>query len=504
MPASSRKQALLKRHRRHKRLSLVLLLFFCVALGVFSSFWWVLPLLALAWLFHEAWFSDHLFYTPDADYAYAFGAQVERLPITFSEGRLTLAGELPLHDDDTLILAVCLKSKILGRFFDPAIRIHAGTDTDTDTDTQSFERGAQGLRYLNLTGSSKALRENGWRLSGRHCRVEGTPELWRAAHPDYRQKRLLIIAPHADDAELAAFGLYSQAKECWIVTLSAGEIEAGHYRRMGLDGLEAARLKGRLRAWDSLAVPAWGGIPAERCLQLGYFCLQLSVMRAHPEDAIASREAGLCDTRPFRCFNRKCLKSDGDGAPSWNNLLGDLAEFITDIAPQVIVLPHPYFDPHPDHIAARQAVLEALEKTAWQPETLLHYANHLHDNDRWPMGEAHTGVSLPPLMENIGPLTPWSLSLDMARQRDKAMALAMTHDLTTPLSAKRRLRRAIQRLFAGRSHPPYGENEFFRKAVRRHELFWVESWTEAAGGESTYAGFRKEQTQTVNKDGLGL
>ncbi|MHC3970536.1 PIG-L family deacetylase, partial [Pseudomonas aeruginosa] len=122
------------------------------------------------------------------------------------------------------------------------------------------------------------LGEGRIRLRGRHCRLVGEPTLWRARHPDYRERRVMVIAPHADDAELAAFGLYSQACEAWIVTLTAGEIETEHYRRMGLDGIAAARLKGRLRAWDSQAVPAWGGVPAERCVQLGYFCLQLPAM----------------------------------------------------------------------------------------------------------------------------------------------------------------------------------------------------------------------------------
>ena len=49
----------------------------------------------------------------------------------------------------------------------------------------------------------------------------------------------------------------------------------------------------------------------------------------------------------------------------------------------------------------------------------------------------------------------------------------MQHDLTVPLPAKKRLRRLIQRALAGRRWPAFGEDEFFRKAVRRHELFWV-------------------------------
>ncbi len=44
----------------------------------------------------------------------------------------------------------------------------------------------------------------------------------------------MMLAPHADDAELAAFGLYSRADNVSIVTLTQGEIEAEHYQRLGL------------------------------------------------------------------------------------------------------------------------------------------------------------------------------------------------------------------------------------------------------------------------------
>lgn len=95
----------------------------------------------------------------------------------------------------------------------------------------------------------------------------------------------MIIAPHSDDAELAAFGLYSRAREISILTLTQGEIEAEAYQPLGLEQAAAARLKGRLRAWDSLAVPLWGGVPQSQCLQLGYYCLQLPAMQALPDQA---------------------------------------------------------------------------------------------------------------------------------------------------------------------------------------------------------------------------
>jgi len=50
----------------------------------------------------------------------------------------------------------------------------------------------------------------------------------------------------------------------------------------------------------------------------------------------------------------------------------------------------------------------------------------------------------------------------------------MMHDLTVPLPLKKLLRRTLQRVFAGRHPSPYGDNDFFRKAVRRHEIFWLE------------------------------
>lgn len=69
-------------------------------------------------------------------------------------------------------------------------------------------------------------------------------------------------------------------------------------------------------------------------------------------------------------------------------------------------------------------------------------------------------------------------------QRDKAMALGMMHDLQTPMPFKRRLRRLMQCLLASRVQSIYGENEFFRKAVRRQELFWLLKHGETSAKQS--------------------
>lgn len=462
----SRKQQLLKRHRRNKRLGLLAGLVALVAVGVFSWWWLPLLLLPLLWAAHEAWFADHLFYAPGEDYAYDFGEQTREAPTSLSGG--LLKADCVLQGNETLILELRVKSSWLGRFLDPQVELVAGEQADR----QTFERGVDGVRFLNLTGLAAPLQAGALRLRGRHCRLSGQPRLWITPAVELQRRRVMVIAPHADDAELAAYGLYSQADETWVVTLTAGEIEAEHYQQMGLAKAEAARLKGRLRAWDSIAVPRWAGVAESRCVQLGYFCLQLPAMQAAPDQPAASREADLADIRVFRRFNPFPLPADGDGAPTWRNLLADLRTLLEMARPEVLVMPHPQLDPHPDHICAQAAVLEALQGLAWQPQTLLCYANHLHDNDRWPMGDSGDGVALPPQLSTAQAWAPCSLVLDLATQRDKAMALGMMHDLQPPAPFKRRLRRLLQRWLAGRRPSPYGENEFFRKAVRRHELFW--------------------------------
>jgi LmbE family N-acetylglucosaminyl deacetylase len=460
---SARKQQLLKQHRRHKRIALLLGLALLLVPAVLVAWWWLPLLLVLGWIGHEAWFADHLFYAPGDDYQYAFPSGTPALPVRLSGGQLRLQGEL--GKVDTLILQLELRSTWLGRWLDPYVRI--------GTDRQDFERGVCGQRYLNLSGQLAALSAGQLHLRGRFCRLPSTATLHAFTNPDYPQQRLLVIAPHADDAELAAFGLYSQALDASIVTLTQGEIEAENYQQLGLGKAQAARLKGRLRSWDSLAIPLWGGVPQARCVQLGYYCLQLPAMLDEPTAAFGSRESGESDIRSVRQHNSLRLPGDAGGRPSGDNLRADLVALLEHFRPELVVTPHPELDPHSDHVAATRALLDAIQASSWQPQTLLLYANHLHDNDRWPMGPAGNGIALPPAMSALPADGLWSPCLSAEQQLDKAMALQMQHDLQGQLPLKKRLRRLIQQLLLGRRWPATGDNEFMRKAVRRHELFWV-------------------------------
>lgn len=459
---SARKQTLLKAHRRSKRLVLLAGLVVLALAGVLLA-WWTVPVLALlAWIAHEAWFADHLFYRPDDDYHYSFPEGTACQPVELGD---CIGLSQPLAQGQTLLLAVRLKTTWLGRWIDPQVQV--------GDDAQGFERGVSGLRYVNLSGSRDALQAGTLRVRTRGCHVATHGELYVLDNPDYSQRRVMILAPHADDAELAAFGVYSRSAEVSIVTLTQGEIEAEHYQSLGLDKAQAARLKGRLRTWDSLAVPLWGGVPGSHCVQLGYYCLQLPAMLESLLTPFGSRESGESDVRNRRQYNPVRLPADSDGAPTGEHLVADLAALLEHFRPQVVITPHPELDPHADHVATTQALMLAIARSAHKPDTALLYANHLHDNDRWPMGAAGAGIALPPAIEPLPADRLWSPLLSPEVQLDKAMALRMQHDLQTPRPLKKRIRRWIQHVLAGRRWPVTGEDEFFRKAVRRHELFWV-------------------------------
>lgn len=473
----TRKQQLLRRHRHNKRLTMVLLVTILIVLLAlawwYGGWWWLAPpVLALSfWIGHEAWFSDHLFYSPRQDYRYDLSQADYERGCRYLEGVLSLdqAMELPA-DTDTLLLQVVLDTSLAGRLLDPCIRIEGAQG---GSDQQYFERGSRGVRYLNLSGFLADLRTGQLHLTARHCRVVQANRLYAFCNPDYSRQRLLVIAPHPDDAELAAFGVYSRAPEVSVITLTQGEIEAWPYRSLGLNAAEAARLKGRLRTWDSMAIPLWGNVSPARRFQLGYYCMRLQTMWSDRQQSFGSLESGECDVRTVRHLNPCALPADrAGGAPTGRNLLEDLRVLLERLQPQVIVLPHPIMDPHPDHRAATQFVTLAAE-VLHHPPVWLYYANHLHDNDLWPMGPTGYGIALPPAFQPMPACSLWTPVLERGVCINKSLALAMQHDLQRRPPLKKRLRRCLQWMLAGRRWPTLDSDEFQRKAVRRHELFWV-------------------------------
>lgn len=425
------------------------------------------------YVIHAILFTDHIYYSPKCDYQFNFN------------GALFFQGKLERHDFsllkplptiiDTCILPVNIKSTWLGFLFDPYIELRV----DDVISRQYFERGTNGKRFLNLSQLKTVLQHenNSIKILGKYCRIKsGELTLSGFENANYQALRVLIISPHADDAELAAFAFYKHAESPLIVTISAGEVDAKQYETIvGRNNKEAAGLlKGRLRAWDSIAVPLWAG-PHVQSIHLGYFCMTLKAMFEQPNAIITSHETSSADIRQFRTLknNNFTIKNNENHIDnSWINLIADLTAIINEYQPDVIVTPHPAIDPQPDHLYATRATIDACDAAYINPTFLL-YANHYQHTDMYPFGLEHSDIPLPPHFDGeIIAEKLYCFSLSNKDQLDKVCALKIMHDLNRPIAFKKRIRRLLQRI-VGRSKMPYGDDDYLRKAIRQQELFWV-------------------------------
>ena len=196
-------------------------------------------------------------------------------------------------------------------------------------------------------------------------------------------------------------------------------------------------------------------------------------MHDSPDTPIKSEYAGISDTRAFREFNSIKLASDSHGTASWSQLVADLVELINLFQPDYVVTPHVSVDAHQDHQYSTMAVREAINKSEYKDAFIMFYANHLANTDMHPYGPSGSLVSLPPVTSDEVKLSgAFSFTLHEAEQKDKIMALEMNHDLRRPIRWKKWLRKRLQKALIKRYQPDYGEDEFFRKAVRTNEVFF--------------------------------
>ncbi len=408
---------------------------------------------------NEVLWADHIRYDRQADYEYSFteGQRVEAL----IEGDQVICPTLKSTENVTALLEVTCRTTLSGYLFDPYIALQVGNDKVR----QYVERGLKGKRYLNI--SHLLSNDRPIQLEAKHCRItEKTVPLVVFNNPELEGKKILVLAPHPDDAEIAAFSLYRQYNSM-IVTVTAGESEPDRAMIEETGSLEKAQmLKGRLRAWDSMAIPQWAGLTPDQLFQLGY-----------PDGSLKGLQAGNPvqseNTSVFRQFNHHKLITDNALNLSWETLKQDFSEIIDAWQPEVIVTPHPTMDAHSDHQLTTKAVQEVVNDLALPDSVFLYYVNHLPETDQWPFGEKGTLVAPPPGKHTVGRY--FSLPASERIQTDKACALAMMHDLQGPVSLKKQLRCWLQEKLSGRKRHAMGNDPYFRKAVRINELFVVEN-----------------------------
>ena len=367
---------------------------------------------------------------------------------------------------DTALLGV----KSAGAESQPWIEV----STETASVRQFLDPYAVGIRWLNLSGlrnglaagSQVTVRANAVTLQG----DEATVRLFQN-RLDLR-KPLLVIAPHPDDAEIAAFGLYAD-RESTIVTLTAGNAGSMNYRAQAADPPEHYRLKGYLRAVDSVVVPWQGRIPPDRSYNLGYFDGRLDVMYADPLRTIQEVYGPNTDVAPYRRANVGALLPNESRTNTWNHLVEDIVTILHKVNPAIIVMPDPRLDSHLDHEYGAVAVVQALER--WDREaTFLLYTNHAASN-HYPFGPAGSVVSLPPITpatEEIRLQKVFSYETDRELQTRKLFALESMHDLRlSPEEQSTCDTPDFQR--RSDDYPRTIEEDYLRRAVRANEIFYA-------------------------------
>jgi LmbE family N-acetylglucosaminyl deacetylase len=408
----------------------------------------------------------------DDRYRFAAGRSEERaVTLEATPAGARFAWSPPRGTWDTALLGV----RVSAGAADPRVDLSAG-----DARVQEYlDPNARGLRWINLTGLRGALREGVVvEAQGQGVTFEPGPATLRTfANGLDLSRPILILAPHPDDAEIAAFGLYA-GRNATIVTVTSGNAGDANYKDHFPDPAQQYLFKGYLRAVDSVTVPWQGGIPPERCFNLGYFDARLRTMREKPGETVAELYGPNQDVSAYRRANIGQLLPKGPRTNSWAHLVEDLVAVLNKVKPEIVVTPHPFLDNHADHEYVTVALAEALER--WKkPAKFLLYTNHAAAN-LYPYGPAGTNVSLPPTGAS---LPAWAAAAELPvqgvyshpvsaeLQRRKLYALETMHDLRLS---------PVEQAACGEANAPRRPDyprqpavDYFRRAPRPDEIFFV-------------------------------
>lgn len=402
-------------------------------------------------------------YDPTRSYEYGFGA-VEQHDVPFDGHSLALP-KVP-EDCAALLLKLDLDKALLGSFFDPCVHVRFRSRQAENW----FERGASGARYLNLSHLHKLLQFEAGRAEVALRHVRARPQMAKLfvfKKKLRRDERLAVVAPHPDDAEIAAYGLYrTHHRTAWLVAVTPGDASL-RYRAMTGSDAEASQLSANLRASDSAACAALAGIKPERVIGLGYFDSMLAAMHTASPAPVESR---------YGTATKRDLDLRDGWAASWPNLVSDLRRILQANGISAIACPHPLMDSHPDHVLTTLAVCEAVLAEPALSVKLLLYVNHHVSTEAYPFGPSGSAVTVPPSSQTASSV--FSHQLDRAAQIEKACALDINHalrDLPSPWLGPMAIKALVdwlRRILLG-SH--LYDFSYYRRAVRQNEIFFVVS-----------------------------
>ncbi|MUK26544.1 PIG-L family deacetylase [Aliivibrio fischeri] len=341
---------------------------------------------------------------------------------------------------------------------------------------QYFEAGQKGIRYLNITGI-KNLKDIS--ITYENCDISIENQLLGFKNPDLASGPILIIAPHADDAELSAYGLYSDhASNTWIATINTGSnlqgLERQYIQNLDTDIALAEKRKGYIRSWNAMTTPLLAKVPMQQLLSLGYFNISSSSVLNTPKDIVSHPSISDISPNNFRQWNHVKLSNDTHNINSGAALIQDLVELIEHIQPRTILVTHPEIDPHDEHVASAIALHLALQKSTFIPENILFYVNHLRGIKLFPYGPEHSRTALPPWFKNSSLLDDsscYSHTLSYSKQQEKVLAFDTMHDLRSKDRLEKKLKRWINQKIKKNGYQYYGNHSYFQTHIKADEVF---------------------------------
>jgi len=364
----------------------------------------------------------------------------------------------------TVLLELRVHAALLGRLFDPFIELACGGVTQR----QYFERGASGQRLLDLSPcfhSTAMQTEPRVRLAGRRLRWQREATLHIFEPPALEERNVMIVAPHPDDAEIAAFGIYATHRS-WVVTVTAGE-RGGGVPVTDIPQEDCWQWAALLRVSDSLSVPQLGRVTAERCVNLAYPDGALG--RMHRQPSLPFQLA--CEPGLPRAQLRSMNAQPGfrDCAPcTWNHLVGELQQLLKLAQPDIIVRPHPLLDKNEDHIHTTRAVALALRASAGRAPLVLLYAVHHPGAPVHPHGPATALSGVAP--HDGGSLLADSLYSHLLAPRLRVAKLLAVENMHGVRANRLPAVAQVRGWLAGLGTDP---TSFLRRAPRPTEMYYV-------------------------------
>ncbi len=361
----------------------------------------------------------------------------------------------------TLFLKLSLHPSLRAYVFEPYITINEKKEF--------FEYGFKGVRYINLSGfagEKVSIKGIGVKFEKKNLPLYGFQNTIDLT------KKVLLLSPHADDAEIAAFGLYKNINNVTIVTLTTGENGVCKYCDFYDNKLEASIQKAQLRTFDALTTGILGDVDISCSLMLGYPGGSLKKMAQNKDKPVYSEIKNFPHMNRFRKIDHTKFALKKEVEPTYDNFYDDIKTIVDELRPEIIISPHPQIDTNTDHQQTTNTLVEVLKELRLSPELLL-YTNHLPTTELYPFGAIFSNVSLPPIEKEFHFDSIYSFALDEKLQKEKYFALESMHDLRDSLilfSLKHAYKHFIK-LLTKRFYTK--DKSYFRRAIRGNELFFV-------------------------------